>query len=561
MAAERFIKVDGGFERRAEPGDTLGGLASERGLSLPELLDKNPQFRANPNLLKVGERVLFPDVPGASSGGVSAGGELPGAGSVPTPDAPPPPTGDPYDDFNVIMGNMLKKAQGVGTADLLARRRALQRASLGRESQATDKDMRTLSPEQQRNVRQGRVSALSPDIDENAFQIEKANQALDNYFRVHGEMQKIGKEWADRAVAPQSVIDAAVKAIQASPDSLSTVIAGFNDKSKEKILSSLDYTKLNAPAGENTEIVDVSGTKILIDSATGETIRVIGGDTSAGASVVENQLATAKDALAKAKELAYASGRGRSWFEGTKQILGGSTDYTNLEAYANTLRTSVLSLATDPQVKKFFGPQMSNADVQLMTAAGTALNPELMGPDQFTAELTRLEELFNRLSTAKSTIEASSGGVTEAEAQELRNQGFTEEQIQALSFNSAGNASASNGNRPQRNNNPGNVKSGGLEAVDAMAIGTDDQGHLIFPDAETGLRALALDLRAKTTGNSRYVASADPSIAEIGRAYAEDRNWPNNVSAILGVTPDTKASQVDFSRLVQAVAQAEGFYA
>ena len=33
-------------------------------------------------------------------------------------------------------------------------------------------------------------------------------------------------------------------------------------------------------------------------------------------------------------------------------------------------------------------------------------------------------------------------------------------------------------NLPQRNNNPGNLKSGGL--ADNLATGTDSQGHLIF---------------------------------------------------------------------------------
>lgn len=115
----------------------------------------------------------------------------------------------------------------------------------------------------------------------------------------------------------------------------------------------------------------------------------------------QNQIATAFAALQSAKQLASAAGRGRSWLESVKQGLVGATDYTNLESYANTLRTSILSLATDPEIKRFFGPQMSNADVQLMTSAGTALNPELMGPAQFAAELTRLEEVLTRLVNAK----------------------------------------------------------------------------------------------------------------------------------------------------------------
>jgi hypothetical protein len=65
-------------------------------------------------------------------------------------------------------------------------------------------------------------------------------------------------------------------------------------------------------------------------------------------------------------------------------------------AETNTLRTNVLTMMTDPAIKKFFGPQMSNADVQLMTSAGTTLNPELQSPEKLKSELLRLQDFVNR---------------------------------------------------------------------------------------------------------------------------------------------------------------------
>lgn len=98
----------------------------------------------------------------------------------------------------------------------------------------------------------------------------------------------------------------------------------------------------------------------------------------------------------KALELAHASGRSglRKTAEGA---LIGSTDFTNLESFTNTLRTNVLVLANDPSIKKFFGPQMSEADVKLMTAAGTTLNPVDQDPDVLRDEITRLLDMFNRM--------------------------------------------------------------------------------------------------------------------------------------------------------------------
>lgn len=96
------------------------------------------------------------------------------------------------------------------------------------------------------------------------------------------------------------------------------------------------------------------------------------------------------------KEIYGAAGRssGRKFVE---NLVVGSTDYTKLESYANTLKTNVLALMTDPSIKKFFGPQMSNADVTLMTSAGTTINPELQDPETLKNEVVRLQDLFDRM--------------------------------------------------------------------------------------------------------------------------------------------------------------------
>lgn len=112
-----------------------------------------------------------------------------------------------------------------------------------------------------------------------------------------------------------------------------------------------------------------------------------------------DQLSFLRTTAGSALQLAGASGRSgarrtaEAWFV-------GSTDYTKLESLTNTLRTNVLTLMTDPDIKKFFGPQMSEADVRLMTAAGTTLNPELQGPEQMKQEITRLDDLLRRMQSA-----------------------------------------------------------------------------------------------------------------------------------------------------------------
>ena len=113
----------------------------------------------------------------------------------------------------------------------------------------------------------------------------------------------------------------------------------------------------------------------------------------------KQKLTFLKQTATDAKKLADAAGRSglRRTVEG---LTVGATDFTQLESLSNTLKTNLLTLATDPTVKKFFGPQMSNADVELMMSGGTTLNPEKNKPEQMKAELDRVLDLFNRMDAA-----------------------------------------------------------------------------------------------------------------------------------------------------------------
>src|SRR3954465_5596677 len=55
------------------------------------------------------------------------------------------------------------------------------------------------------------------------------------------------------------------------------------------------------------------------------------------------------------------------------------------------------------------------------------------------------------------------------------------------------------GTRAQRNHNPGNINAG-VFARGHGATGADDKGYAVFPDAETGFRALAVLLKVSYKG-------------------------------------------------------------
>lgn len=109
----------------------------------------------------------------------------------------------------------------------------------------------------------------------------------------------------------------------------------------------------------------------------------------------EDQAKFLIDTIAKAEALSGASGRSKA-----KQLvtgwIWGATDYTNLQAEIRTVKTNLLTLATDPNIKKFFGPQMTEADVRNMQAAASTLDPELQDPASMQAELLRAKTIFQK---------------------------------------------------------------------------------------------------------------------------------------------------------------------
>ena len=127
------------------------------------------------------------------------------------------------------------------------------------------------------------------------------------------------------------------------------------------------------------------------------------------------------------------------------------------------------------------------------------------------------------------------------------------------SFNSVGNttASASSINKPQRNNNPGDIKAGGL--ADSLAIGADPDGTLIFPNAIAGTKALTLDLTAKVNGASKYLPP-NPTIAQLASVYAQDPNYAEKLAKQLGVSVNTPTQSIPITRLARAIAVNEGYF-
>lgn len=107
-----------------------------------------------------------------------------------------------------------------------------------------------------------------------------------------------------------------------------------------------------------------------------------------GLSIINNLLAN--------NEHTEASGRSeiRKFVEAG---VWGATDYTYLKSQVRTLKNMMLPLKTEADVRKFFGPQMSNSDVQNILSINTSLNEDEMSPEQIRAELNKLKTTFATL--------------------------------------------------------------------------------------------------------------------------------------------------------------------
>lgn len=197
---------------------------------------------------------------------------------------------------------------------------------------------------------------------------------------------------------------------------------------------------------------------------------------------------------------------------------------------------------------------ISDFEFKVLGQAATALGRNLKDED-FRNELQKLKDKLSGNAPLPTT--PTNGDVwksPQGEEYEFKD-GYWEE-TSNKSFNSVGKTTASN--IPQRNLNPGNVKKGGL--ADNLAVGVDKQGHLIFPDEETGFKALTMDLEAKINGQSRYLPP-NPTIAQLGKVYAEDKKWGEKVAKILGISPLTPTKNIPLNQLAQAIAKQEGYYA
>ena len=317
----------------------------------------------------------------------------------------------PSAEFGLKLMDLLKRHQTMGTRPFQEQGLNAQQEQVNRVMQTTPTDLVGSSPNVQSGVRNASVGAVSPTIQGAQQSTQTFSEQLRGFGDALSQAQGIGQWLQEQEQSAQTearnLIFQLPGAVKRLPDQEKRIL-------EQKAGLQKGFIDI-LPEGEEeatwSDPFPLGGNYVQKNSRTGE-IRIASsipqpkdggvGDAAAGISDVQKSLDTIdlfRGAITKAKQYYGASGRsgGRQFLE---NWLVGSTDFTNLVALTNTLRTNVLTLFTDPAVRKFFGPQMSNADIQLMTAGGTTLNPELQDPAELLGELERLEDLGIRMEKA-----------------------------------------------------------------------------------------------------------------------------------------------------------------
>lgn len=366
----RFIKVNGAFFR-----DTGNGLIAENDPAmLRQLIGGQQASTETPVSQFAGQRTIALPMPPQAA---PTAPTMP-QGATNAPLSAPAPRSS-MDGFNSLMGELLKAAQGVTTADLLKRKRELERESVARSAAPTEERLRTLSPAQQSAIRSGSVNALGPDIDANKYEIAKAEQSIDNFYRTFEVVKKMSDDAAEKMVAPDNIIQNAARVIEADPEKMDKILAGFNQKSREIILGALDYNKLTPKPkagegftlGEGERRFDASGN--LIASGGPKTFAPSSGSSSSSGSNTTNP-----DVAFRAT-IEAAAGLGSSVYDQKNSLkemtnLATQGDYESLlkrleisarNGLTAELRTEVLNAATNVKA----GARMAKA-LQAYQAAG-----------------------------------------------------------------------------------------------------------------------------------------------------------------------------------------------
>lgn len=255
--------------------------------------------------------------------------------------------------------------------------------------------------------RQDEIDALNFELEENADAIEaRTDQSKEDLKNSLAERTRILEdEKADR----QEAMELAQEAIRnGAPSSIAVQMADAANAEEALALGGqwigkLDRDLKNSQIAKNrtalteaAETGDTSGFETTAALVRDSIARVLGSPIDPN-----NPDGGSHEALA---EGAGFSGLRRGF---NRLVIGDSID-ARLGAQLDTIRSNMLMLGSDPGIRDFFGPQMSEADVRMMMASATRLQENNQNPQEIRDEVMRIDNFIGKLDAA---IQAQTAGV------------------------------------------------------------------------------------------------------------------------------------------------------
>lgn len=231
---------------------------------------------------------------------------------------------------------------------------------------------------------QRRLDALM--VKENrAYDMQKTNMSIAN-------------DWAKTAMEyGQSGIAGKLMALDPKSPTFSQDFASLTAKVQKPVAPTTST--------QDWDFKDVGGVLYKINKRTGEISPAdMGGVTSSGMSRPEMNLKKYDGLIADigvATSLAD-SGVGAGLLERWgKSLFSSNPDFAQLENISDTVKTNLLALSDNPQLKKFFAAPMSDTDTRLLLGAESTLNPNKQTPAEYKKDLQAAADLFARAREAE----------------------------------------------------------------------------------------------------------------------------------------------------------------
>lgn len=161
-----------------------------------------------------------------------------------------------------------------------------------------------------------------------------------------------------------------------------------------------------------TQIKEINGQSYEWDATIGQWVPFQGGNTTENNDRTLESLNLTREAVAQIigtpdadgnlQGGLYSAAGANPTMEFLRRNIGSSvTDKSRLDAYADTISSNMLTMAGDPNIRDFFGPQMSEADVRMMTAAATTLrNTKNLSGEEILTEAKRIDSFLGKYEAA-----------------------------------------------------------------------------------------------------------------------------------------------------------------